>query len=58
MEKDYLFFCNHCGLPQVIPNFIVKTYFLNRFVKGFYCKNCNDFNAIGNLTREMIARNL
>lgn len=39
-KTDYLMFCNHCGLPQHIPIYIIKAYFTLNGVEGVYFWNC------------------
>lgn len=38
-RTDYLLFCDQCGMPQLIPIFIMHTY-IARGVGRVYCKNC------------------
>lgn len=38
-STDYLLFCDSCGVPDKIPAYILKTYFVTE-VDGVYCKNC------------------
>jgi hypothetical protein len=44
-KTAYLFFCDECGAPQEIPDYILKTYFVSE-VEGIYCKNCERKIAI------------
>lgn len=37
-ETKYLLFCEHCGTPQHIPQYILHTYIRNGV--GTFCKNC------------------
>jgi hypothetical protein len=38
-QTDYVLFCGSCGVPEKIPAYIMKTYFVTE-VDGVYCKNC------------------
>lgn len=39
-KTDYLLFCDSCGIPQHVPNYILQTY-IAIGVSGVYCKNCD-----------------
>ncbi|MEH7375696.1 MULTISPECIES: hypothetical protein [Bacillaceae] len=47
MEKKtrYLLFCNKCGIPQLIPKYILQAYFISG-VNGVYCSNCENHTII------------
>lgn len=47
MEKKtrYLLFCTKCGVPQLIPNYILKAYFISG-VNGVFCNNCENQTKI------------
>ncbi|EOR24782.1 hypothetical protein A499_07135 [Niallia nealsonii AAU1] len=45
-KVEYVFFCQHCGLPQRIPAFVLKTYLCDDMVKQYYCNNCSRENLI------------
>ncbi|WP_139365058.1 hypothetical protein [Litchfieldia alkalitelluris] len=47
-EKNLLFICQHCGLPQSVTEYIVNDYLINPNVKGYYCSNedCLQMNLL------------
>ncbi|NRG28830.1 hypothetical protein HRF69_17080 [Bacillus circulans] len=54
-EVGYVFFCQHCGLPQRIPAFVLKTYLCDDIVKQFYCNNCSRENLIPSYIKKLKA---
>jgi hypothetical protein len=47
MKKEkYLFFCQHCGVPQEIPTYIITHYLIKSYVDGYFCDYCKNYNAI------------
>lgn len=38
-KTEYLMFCDQCGLPQIIPTYILQAYIASG-VTGVYCSNC------------------
>jgi hypothetical protein len=45
-NTDYLFFCEHCSLPQKIPHYVIQTYFSIEGVPGVYCEHCKELMTI------------
>ncbi|TWI58165.1 hypothetical protein [Halalkalibacter nanhaiisediminis] len=41
---DYLMFCDHCGMPKPIGEYIMREYFW--IASHVYCNNCNKPNKI------------
>ncbi|UGB31691.1 MULTISPECIES: hypothetical protein [Bacillaceae] len=54
MNKDYIFFCQNCGLPQRITNYVIKKYFISYGVKGFYCSNCCAYNKFTDEEKQVL----
>lgn len=52
-KVEYLFFCQHCGVPQRIPEFALKTYLCDDKVQQYYCHNCNGENRIEDYVKKL-----
>jgi hypothetical protein len=52
-KVEYLFFCQHCGVPQRIPEFALKTYLCDDLVKQYYCHNCSGVNRIEDYVKRL-----
>jgi hypothetical protein len=52
-KSEYLFFCQHCGVPQRIPEFALKMYLCDELVKQYYCKNCSQENKIPEYVKKL-----
>lgn len=46
MNKNCLFFCQYCGVPQSISNYVIQYYFILCGVDQFYCSNCKSINKL------------
>lgn len=55
-EDAFLFFCNICGMPQKITNYVIKHYLLIHDVKGYYCQNCSALNELKDRERLLLLR--
>lgn len=59
MPKDkgaattYLLFCDKCGQPQEIPNYILRTYFTLKSVNVVYCEHCENKTDIPEYLKEI-----
>jgi hypothetical protein len=38
----YLLFCDDCGIPQHVPDYILEVYFPAKGVNNTYCQNCSN----------------
>lgn len=52
-KVGYLFFCQHCGTPQKIHDYILKTYFCSDMVVHYYCDNCEKANPIPDYVKKL-----
>ncbi|MED1472382.1 hypothetical protein [Bacillus salipaludis] len=50
----YLIFCDNCGIPQHIPQYILQNY-IAIGVDGVYCKNCEKRIHIPEFLRKIAA---
>lgn len=48
----YMLFCEKCGNPQPIKEYIIKTYFVTE-VPGVYCRTCDHLNPIPDYLRKI-----
>lgn len=55
-RTKYLAFCGKCGNPQIIPEYILQTYWNLSAVNGYYCENdsCQHLNEIPEHLRKII----
>lgn len=58
MKNDYLFFCQHCGMPQRISAYVIKYYFVLYGVNHFYCDNCKGINKVTEIERDQLQEEL
>ena len=57
MDNDiYLFFCQHCGLPQRMKRHDIMSHLMSPFIDGFLCENCDDYNAVTRADKQAIVK--
>lgn len=52
-KTNSLAFCEHCGLPLEIPNYIIKSNFMVPGMTGVNCNNCKREINIPNYIRKI-----